>query len=630
MLTAPAATSPSAQGQTYDPAAKTYQEAQSSRRMPLSTVPQTSRLPFNSFASPSTQPSGQILGFAAPPVNGTQASTSAQYVALAQLIDRTEPQVVRQVFNTVVHRAQPSTLVRVITDFGSRLIGTSKRQIISHFKAGDFDEVASEILGKASTHFLDLALAQRLETIRARPLVNALAKAERLGYNEKDVVEERKDGTEIVISYVKQHLAQDPPQYRQPSVQPLVQPSVQKTKSPLAMPASTRQQSQAMETSQDRHDSSNFLQCQVCSRPVSGTDALNYHQSKGACRGEVKTIDQVGKSLCPHCGCFFNSSGGLPYHLKSNVCGMYTGEHASAIMPALEKFYREHVPARGPGSTHRSQSMPSSAKDESRSRSAQLPSQGARFTSMNPNPGTPATPTLPAASSGGGKHSDPYAHLSPEDKKELEMELARTEAHYGNLLRKAMLLPQPEQDEEVSKIKNCFNTKQSTTRKKYGVKLRERRTKAEIEAERERLFKAPPEETLGQPQEAPASQDGAVPVIKKARVNERGDSAPAAQPVISGPGADSPRRRVRLADMGGLGASAATAEHTDPTTTKQSYSASQPPSTNGSANVAGAISDARAGEARNDPMELDEVSSATEDSDSEEEDDDDIPAVLTT
>ena len=69
-----------------------------------------------------------------------------------------------------------------------------------HFTAADFDQTADLILSKVSPSFLDRALAQRLETIDARNLVNALARAERLGYDVQDIVQEKTgDGAEHVI-----------------------------------------------------------------------------------------------------------------------------------------------------------------------------------------------------------------------------------------------------------------------------------------------------------------------------------------------------------------------------------------------------------------------------------------------
>lgn len=71
------------------------------------------------------------------------------------------------------------------------MVQTSKHQLLAHFTPQDFDEVADLMLSRVSSQFLDRALAQRLETIDARSLVNALARAERLGYDVQDIVEEK-------------------------------------------------------------------------------------------------------------------------------------------------------------------------------------------------------------------------------------------------------------------------------------------------------------------------------------------------------------------------------------------------------------------------------------------------------
>jgi hypothetical protein len=67
-------------------------------------------------------------------------------------------------------------------------------------------------------------------------------------------------------------------------------------------------------------------------------------------------------------------------------------------------------------------------------------------------------------------------------------ELHQAEENYAPRFAQASLIP----DENARKarlegLRNSFGTKQSMIRKKYGVRLRERRTKAEIMAERERL-----------------------------------------------------------------------------------------------------------------------------------------------
>lgn len=78
------------------------------------------------------------------------------------------------------------------------MVKAAKPHVIKHLNAEDFDQVADILLPRVSKGFLDKALARRMETIPARQLVNALARAERLGYDVQDIVEE-KHGTEHVI-----------------------------------------------------------------------------------------------------------------------------------------------------------------------------------------------------------------------------------------------------------------------------------------------------------------------------------------------------------------------------------------------------------------------------------------------
>ncbi len=80
------------------------------------------------------------------------------------------------------------------------MVSIGKEEIVQHFTAADIDSVAEILLSKASTRFLDMALDTRLRTIEAKPLINALARAERLGYEPGDILEEdQQHGLERVI-----------------------------------------------------------------------------------------------------------------------------------------------------------------------------------------------------------------------------------------------------------------------------------------------------------------------------------------------------------------------------------------------------------------------------------------------
>jgi hypothetical protein len=80
------------------------------------------------------------------------------------------------------------------------MVRLSKPELLKHFMPQDYDDVSDLILSKASPRFLDKGLARRLETIDARSLVNALARAERLGYDVQDIIEKGpNDRSEHVI-----------------------------------------------------------------------------------------------------------------------------------------------------------------------------------------------------------------------------------------------------------------------------------------------------------------------------------------------------------------------------------------------------------------------------------------------
>lgn len=84
--------------------------------------------------------------------------------------------------------------------------------------------------------------------------------------------------------------------------------------------------------------------------------------------------------------------------------------------------------------------------------------------------------------------SDPYAHLSEEQLAALNDELLRAEQTYSEKFREAGEIPDPgERNTQLGNLKNSFGTRQSLIRKKWGVRLRERRTRAEIEAEKARM-----------------------------------------------------------------------------------------------------------------------------------------------
>lgn len=84
--------------------------------------------------------------------------------------------------------------------------------------------------------------------------------------------------------------------------------------------------------------------------------------------------------------------------------------------------------------------------------------------------------------------SEAYAHLSEEKLEELNAELLGVEQAFAHRFQEAELIDnETERMQRLEGLKNSFGTRQSMVRKKFGVRLRERRTKAEILAEKERM-----------------------------------------------------------------------------------------------------------------------------------------------
>lgn len=144
--------------------------------------------------------------------------------------------------------------------------------------------------------------------------------------------------------------------------------------------------------------------------------------------------------------------------------------------------------------------------------------------------------------------NDPYAKLSPADRMKFDAEMKGVDEYYGNLMKEASAkFPAGQREEELAKLKNRYNTKQSNTRKKYGIRLRGRRANTDV--------------------------DRSTSAAKRARVDDGSAGPP--QPVRNGQAEyiqspvpsvkASPRMRVPLSTMGGLSASSATAELVDPT-----------------------------------------------------------------
>ncbi|KAI1083141.1 hypothetical protein F5B20DRAFT_528719 [Whalleya microplaca] len=416
--------------------------------------------------------------------------------------------------NACIHHSNGVIIRRSIKDFGAKMVADGKHELVAHLKTNDLDELVDNILGRASDDFLDRAMEKRLRTIDARSLINALARAERLGYENSDVLD---DHREKVAAAVPPMRPEHPTQHQQYQHRPTQPPSQARPERPPTL-----------------------LQCRLCWRQFRRSQHYEYHVQKQLCTKEPPNQDGFPFS-CEHCGAGFVTKVGQQYHLANFVCGDHSTAPATPRAPAksgspITLSSGTNSPVQGPPN-HR---YPSSQQ-------AQTPSAKYIIRQVHPN-GTPAD------SPGSGGY-DPYAHLNPSTLAKLNEELRQAEISYAPRFREAEAVEDPSSRRaRVDNVQNSFSTKQSIIRKKYGVRLRVRRTKAEIEGERQRIssMKRTPSST----QETPTA--------KRQRTDD-GPTYPSSPSTHSG-GPEHKSNHLAVSDMNsGLGGSSATAAINDPT-----------------------------------------------------------------
>lgn len=186
--------------------------------------------------------------------------------------------------NASIHHASPAAIRRGMRDFGKSMIIAAKHDIVEQMTPADLDQLADRILAKASNSFLDKALQLRIKTIEAVPLINALARAERLGYESSDVVE-------------------DPAAYGGASVvQPFPNHVVSGPASSTAPPP----------TGSQPPVSTMPLHCGICFRKFNYQAAYEHHVKGKVC---TRSPNSPGgfKFSCQHCGQGFTTVMGLQY-----------------------------------------------------------------------------------------------------------------------------------------------------------------------------------------------------------------------------------------------------------------------------------------------------------------------------
>lgn len=195
--------------------------------------------------------------------------------------------------NASIHHATPAAIRRGMRDFGKALIAAAKHSIVDQMTVTDIDALSDQILAKASNSFLDRALELRIKTIEAVPLINALARAERLGYESSDVVEEPDNRSVAPTQPVQQRNLPSSSSSTPHPTQIIHQPALS------AVP----------------------MHCGICFRKFNHQSSYEHHVKGKVC---TRSPNSPGgfKFSCQHCGQGFTTVMGLQY-VSSSPCSSY-------------------------------------------------------------------------------------------------------------------------------------------------------------------------------------------------------------------------------------------------------------------------------------------------------------------
>ncbi|KXH50943.1 hypothetical protein CSAL01_04808 [Colletotrichum salicis] len=264
--------------------------------------------------------------------------------------------------------------------------------------------------------------------------------------------------------------------------------------------------------------------------------------------------------MCPHCAQRFGGMAGLQYHMLNKVCG----DFGEVIKDDIASIPKSSLP---PPILNPPAKRPAPAPDSTPTYIASGTNSPAYTTPMPSNTQTPRASSqvadLSNAPLGTPPHKD-MAHLTVHQIETLKGELQLAEEQFKMKIDAAQKAggDPDELQKKLAGFKNSYACKQSTIRKKYGIKLRQRRNREEMEAERQRM--GMPD---GVPRMIPTpNKEGHAD--KRARLNGEGDAS-----TTQTSRNVTPIQTVAVTDMAnGLNGSNATAAIQDPTA-----SMSQPP-----------------------------------------------------
>ncbi|KAI0974455.1 hypothetical protein F4678DRAFT_422744 [Xylaria arbuscula] len=424
--------------------------------------------------------------------------------------------------NAIIHHTSGIIMRRAIRDFGKNMVKEAKSEIFDHLQPQDLEELvptmladfSDQILNNCSDEFLDKALEQRLKTIDARSLINALARAERLGYESSDVLEAQ---PERVVP------AAQMPSHGLPSV------SLNTVTQPQLAPATPAAISPTQYTQPAQHvPATTDLVCRLCWRQFQQAKPYQYHVEKQLCQ---KAAQNEYPFSCEACGGGFTTKPGQQYHITNAVCGTHA---TAAATPKPQATPQSKMPPSINYPHHPAPPVPSQTY------------------------AAPLQASTRLVESPSSSQDDPYHHLTPQKRAELQEELRQAELSFAPRFKEAEQMRDPmARRSKFDSLQNSFSTKQSIIRKKYGVRLRVRRSRVEIDEERLRM-------RVKHGHASPSTAE--TPSAKRQRSDD-GSSYISRGPQTQVPAPPLPTNHLAVSQMNnsGLGGSTATAATADPT-----------------------------------------------------------------
>lgn len=507
------------------------------------------------FPSPEFDHSPHITGF------------NRDLSLLADAIQRSCPEAVRQavrdkwqkcmmgsefhnafLMNAIIHHASGPIVRRAVRDFGRNMVLEAKHEIASHLKPQDLDEIASAILEKCSDNFLDRALEKRLSTIDARSLINALARAERLGYESSDVLEDRRGE---IVSTVQANGSRATLDKSFTGIQPHPPPAI-------PAPASLPYQIQPVQSAQHAPPATD-LKCPLCWRQFQQTKPYEYHINKQLCM-KAKSDTKKYQHWCDECGAGFTTKVGQQYHTANAVCGLHVTAAATPKSQATTPRPDNSNAPSPVNSTHHS------IPQMKRNRFVLYPASGQPQVQSPGQPPVqpPVQPYTSTVENPPSSQDDPYNHLTPQQKAELDQEVRQAIIGYEPRFKEAEKIDDPvKRRTKLESLHNCLTTKQSMIRKRYGVRLRVRRSRAEVDEEKTRLGLKHALSSPGLGVETPSAKRQRIDDGPK---NTGRSSYFGHDPQVQTP-TPPPANHLSVSEINnsGLGGSTATAATTDPT-----------------------------------------------------------------